>query len=409
MRARTRGVVLGAALTALAAAETAFGRRSRRNFIGFPSVEPTEEAPPNLPLVSVVVPARNEARNIVCIIESLLAQNYQPREVIVVDDASTDSTGDIARRDPVTVVDCDGPPPGWTGKNYACHAGQQSASGEWLLFTDADTYHLPDALTSVIAYALRNELDAISVAPFIECGSFWERLLLPSVHLQFMVGMPSQRINDPTDPAGAAFGHYILIRRREYDRIGGHCAVKTSITEDQDLGLLMKEMKVNYHFTTGYRILRSRMYRGLAEIVNGFSKNVPQFVVKAKVDGLAAILSVCVYGLYLPLALLAIARPRRPTALAALAAYAAGVRQTHFHLKTLKVGAPYGLLNPVGSAVNCVILSRAVYKGLVVGQVEWKGRTYGSEQSRVEQIAASDQVSPDRIVRGPTRTVAASR
>jgi chlorobactene glucosyltransferase len=399
---------LGAALTAFAAAETAFGRRSRCNFIGFPSVEPTEEEPPDRPLVSVVVPARNEARNIVRIVESLLAQSYETREVIVVDDASTDGTGDIARRYPVTVVDCDGPPPGWTGKTYACHAGQQHASGEWLLFTDADTYHLPDALRSVIAYALRNELDAISVAPFIECGSFWERLLLPSIHLHFMLGMPSHRINDPADPAGAAFGHYILIRRGEYDRIGGHCSVKTSITEDQDLGLLMKTMHVNYQFTTGYRILRSRMYRGLAEIVNGFSKNVPQFLVKAKVNGLAAILCVSVYGLYPPLALLAIARPRRATVFAALAAYAAGARQTHFHLKMLKVGAPYGLLSPVGSAVNWFILSRALYKGLVVGQVEWKGRTYGSEQSRVEQIAASDQVSSDRIASVPTHTVADS-
>jgi hypothetical protein len=172
--------------------------------------------------------------------------------------------------------------------------------------------------------------------------------------------------------------------------------------------LLMKTMQVNYQFTTGYRILRSRMYRGLAEIVNGFSKNVPQFLVKAKVDGLAAILSVSVYGLYPPLALLAIARPRRATVLPALAAYTAGARQTHFHLKMLKVGAPYGLLSPVGSAVSWVILCRALYKGLVEGQVEWKGRTYGSEQSRVEQIAASDQVSSDRIASAPTLTVAVS-
>jgi glycosyltransferase involved in cell wall biosynthesis len=126
--------------------------------------------------VSIIVPARNEARNLPRLLPTLLSQAYPDFEVLVVDDASTDETAALAARAGARVLSTSGPPPGWTGKCNACWQGAQAARGEWLLFVDADTTHTPLTLASAIAWAAAQRAEAASFILRLECRTFWERL-----------------------------------------------------------------------------------------------------------------------------------------------------------------------------------------------------------------------------------------
>ena len=139
-------------------------------------------------LRAVVIPARNEAQRIGPLLESLQCLDYTAVEVLVVDDMSEDETADVARRAGARVLTLDHLPPGWTGKCHACWQGAQHSSGEWLLFTDADTVHAPASLTVALAAATNRRADMVSFLCRQQCLSFWERLILPYAYALYFAG-----------------------------------------------------------------------------------------------------------------------------------------------------------------------------------------------------------------------------
>jgi chlorobactene glucosyltransferase len=233
----------------------------------------------SLPLISVIVPARNEGRNIPRCLPALLAQDYPNFELIVIDDRSTDETprilaelaGNNALLRVIKGVEL---PPGWAGKPHALAQGAAVARGDWLCFVDADTFASPGLLRSSLAMAYQQQADMFSILTDQILGSFWERAVLPLVFLGLSFGFPAERVNDPSKPDAISNGQYILIKREVYDAIGGHTAVKQRVDEDKAIAVLVKRAGYRLVLADGRQVARTRMYTSLPEMWEGWTKNI---------------------------------------------------------------------------------------------------------------------------------------
>jgi glycosyltransferase involved in cell wall biosynthesis len=228
------------------------------------------------PSVSVIVPARNEEASLRACLESLVAQDGGITfEIIVVDDGSTDRTRAIAESFPGVRVIQPGPlPPGWTGKNNAVTAGAREARGEWLLFTDADTVHKPGSLARALAESKQHYADLLSYSPEQEVHGFWEKAVMPVIFAELARTYRPSEVSDPRSPAAAANGQYLLITRSAYDAVGGHAAIATTLLEDVALARAVKASGRKIFFRFGGDAVRTRMYRTLPQLVEGWTKNL---------------------------------------------------------------------------------------------------------------------------------------
>jgi glycosyltransferase involved in cell wall biosynthesis len=228
--------------------------------------------------VSAIVPARNEEFTIGAAIESLASQP-EIGEIIVVNDQSTDGTAAVlqqlsSRFAELHVLETKELPAGWVGKNYALSLGAAEAKGEWLLFTDADGVHLPGSTANALADAAQFGAGLVSYSPEQVTRFWWEKALIPFVYLRLSHKFRYEEVNHPESPAAAASGQYLLIRREDYLRIGGHAAVATEVLEDVALARLAKDAGVRLHFASGSGIIRVRMYRTFRSMWEGWTKNL---------------------------------------------------------------------------------------------------------------------------------------
>jgi hypothetical protein len=225
--------------------------------------------------VSVIVPARNEEACLGACLESLVSQAGVELEVLVVDDGSTDRTHEIAGSFPGVQVLEPGPlPAGWTGKNHAVSAGAQVARGAWLLFTDADTVHLPGSLARALEEAERHDVSLLSYSPEQVVKGFWEKAVLPVVFGELAATYRPAEVSDPKSPAAAANGQYLLVSRAAYQAVGGHGAVRDSLLEDVALARAVKGSGRPIRFRFGGDAVRTRMYRSFAQLSEGWTKNL---------------------------------------------------------------------------------------------------------------------------------------
>lgn len=203
------------------------------------------ELPVDLPLISVLVPARNEEEDIVPCLESLRKQYYPAYEILVLDDNSTDRTAErvaeIAAKDPrVKLLQGEPLPQGWAGKPYACHQLAAQARGSWLLFTDADTIHAPGMLSSAMAYACEHNLSLVSGLPLQKTASFGQRVAVPAMYFVILCCMPLWWVQGARRPRpGLVIGQFIFVNAADYHEVGGHEAVRSRILEDIWLGFTM--------------------------------------------------------------------------------------------------------------------------------------------------------------------------
>jgi|GEM_PF-76838 chlorobactene glucosyltransferase len=238
-----------------------------------------QPSPAHEPLVSILIPARNEARSIVGCVESLLGQTYPRCEIVVLDDHSEDETAalvsELAARHP-TVRLLHGKPllPGWHGKAYACAQLACAARGEWLLFVDADTVHAPDCVATALRAAEQQHADLVTMMPQLETGSFGEALLVPTIPIAFGSFLPLGLVmRHPAPLLAGALGQFLLFRRAMYEQIGGHASVRTDIVEDVQLSRLVKRQRGRVVWIDGTRLMRVRMYHGLREAWRGLAKS----------------------------------------------------------------------------------------------------------------------------------------
>jgi glycosyltransferase involved in cell wall biosynthesis len=228
--------------------------------------------------VSAIVPARNEETTIASAVSSLAAQP-EIKEIIVVNDQSSDGTAAeleqlSAQYTQLRVLQTNALPDGWVGKNYAVSLGAAQATGDWLLFTDADGVHLPGSAARALADAAAAGAGLLSFSPEQEMHTWWERALIPFIYARLAEKFSYDAVNDPHSQAAAANGQYLLIRREDYNRIGGHAAVAGEVLEDVALARLAKQAGVHLHFSSGFGIIRVRMYRTFDAMWQGWTKNL---------------------------------------------------------------------------------------------------------------------------------------
>ncbi len=229
----------------------------------------------SIPEVSIIIPARNEEANLGDCLRSLVGQDGVSHEVIVVDDGSTDGTRGIAKSFAgVRVIAAPPLPPGWTGKNNAVVAGAAAARGAWLLFTDADTMHVPGSLARALAEGKEHGADMLSYSPEQIAVTFWEMAVLPVVFAELAREYPPKEVSDPASPIAAANGQYILIRREAYEAVGGHRAIADNLLEDVALARAMKAAGRKIRFRYAADVVRTRMYRNFRQLREGWTKNL---------------------------------------------------------------------------------------------------------------------------------------
>ncbi len=250
--------------------------RRRLVFLTLDSLRLEHDA--DLPLVSVLVPARNEAGTIGDCLRSLLALDYPGLEIIVIDDRSTDHTANLvqavaAQDSRVRLIQVKELPQGWTGKTHALHQGVSQATGDWLLFVDADTRQHPLNLRVVLGYAVREQADLVSLLPRLGSESFWERAVQPFAGIVLLILFRLPRVNSDAHPRDAfANGQYILIRRSVYEAVGGHEAVRTHFVEDIQLGRRVKSAGHRLRVALAPELSATRMYTTLREILRGWAR-----------------------------------------------------------------------------------------------------------------------------------------
>jgi glycosyltransferase involved in cell wall biosynthesis len=232
------------------------------------------------PDVSIIVPARNEEASLGACLESLVSQSGVEFEIIAVDDHSTDRTREIALSfaaapgSRLRLIDAGPLPAGWTGKNNAVVTGVHQARGGWLLFTDADTVHLPESLARAMREAREHRVDMLSYSPEQIAVTFWEMAVLPVVFAELARQYPPSKVSDPNSTTAAANGQYILVKREAYDAVGGHAAVAGEILEDVALARRFKAAGRKIRFRYAADAVRTRMYRNWRQLRDGWTKNL---------------------------------------------------------------------------------------------------------------------------------------
>lgn len=231
------------------------------------------------PSVSTVIPARNEERDIEKAVRSHLSQNYSDLEVIVVDDRSTDATGAIlgrlaAEHPRLKVVSGAEPPAGWLGKPHALFQGARTATGELLLFADADVRYSPSAVREAVALLEARGLDLVALFPRLEMRGFWENVLLAYLPVSYFFGPAFLLNSDRQRRFAVGAGAGMLVRATAYRAAGGHEALRDSVIDDLRLASRVRRAGGRCRMALADRVLSLRMYRGLREIVDGFTKNM---------------------------------------------------------------------------------------------------------------------------------------
>lgn len=234
--------------------------------------------PETLPTLTVMVAAKDEEANIGACLTGLLAQDYPRLQIIAANDRSGDRTGPIldelaaadARLRAVHIREL---PDGWAGKNHAMHNAVQTARGEWLCFTDADCrFHSPRLLAAAVRFAQREGIEFLSVLPDLEAHTFWEQVVQPPAGAIMVFWFPPARVNDPRSACAYANGAFMLVSRGAYERLGGHEQVKTALNEDMHFARRAKQLGVRLRVLRGSGMYSARMYVGLRQIWNGWSR-----------------------------------------------------------------------------------------------------------------------------------------
>ena len=339
--------------------------------------------------MSVVIPARNERPNIERCLRSVLSSDYPQLEVVIVDDGSTDGTGDIARAvaaedKRARVIETEGLPEGWFGKQWACDTGARNSRGSVILFADADTAHSSDLITRSVNMMIRRNADLFSVMGRQELGSFWERVIQPQI-FSFM----SVRYGGTESVTQSRFvkdkianGQCLFVRRDTYDELGGHSLVRSHVAEDMMMAQRYYARGKRVVIALGVNQLSTRMYTSLRQLIHGWGKNVyaggrdavpfgvigqlifPLLLLSAPLIGLAPFV-VLIASLFLSMS--------DSLLLWGLIAQASLLLWWAYVYRSIGESLLYVLLSPLGALVTLFIFARAVLRGQ---RVVWKDREY---------------------------------
>jgi len=343
-----------------------------------------------LPRVSIIVPARNEAEHIEAALTSLLQLDYAEYEVIAVNDRSEDGTGDIVDRlqaewrargevlhHRLKVLHVSQLPEGWLGKVHAMWMGAQRASGEWLLFTDADVVFRADALRRAVAYAKRERADHLVLFPTMIMKSVGEHMMMAFFQSQFVFAHRPWKAADPKSRDSIGVGAFNLVRRAVYEKIGGYAALRMAVLDDMMLGELVKQQGFRQRCVFGLGLLRLRWIEGAFGMVRGLTKNffaILRFNVPFAMAAICGVLLINAgpfVGLWFAHGW---ARIGYILALLAIAAMYYGMASVS------DISLLYFFLHLVGTLLFAFAMLRSVVVTLGRGGIEWRGTFYSLQE-----------------------------
>jgi glycosyltransferase involved in cell wall biosynthesis len=336
-----------------------------------------------LPRVSIIVPARNEAAMIENAMHSLLTIDYPDYEVIAVDDRSEDATGAILDRlkaecgSRLVVVHVRELPPRWLGKTHAMWSAARAATGEWILFSDADVVHAPEALRRAVHYAVQEQADHMVLLPTMLMESAGERMMIPFFQTMFIFAFRPWKVRDPKARDSIGVGAFNLIRRAAYEKIGTYESMRLSVVDDMRLGEKVKQAGLASRVAFGEGMVTVRWAVGARGVVQNLTKN---FFAQVRYNVAFAIAASCgLLWLHLgPWLGTAFApgwsRVGYAVVLGSVVAVYAGMG------RRLKIGKGYVLLHPVASVVMVFTLLRSAAVTLARGGVEWRGTFYSLQK-----------------------------
>ena len=369
--------------------------------------------PADCPMVSVILPARNEEGYIERCLESLAVQDYPNYEVVAIDDSSGDDTMNIikrcARRHPGVIVPVSArpKPDGWMGKNWACMEGYRRAKGDLLLFTDADTHHTKEMIGLSVRRLLGGRLDALTVMPRMLAPEFWTRATLPMISVFLHTRFSALNVNSPDSKTGYFFGSFFIIRRETYLSVGAHEGVRGEMIEDGALGRRTKEAGHRMLMLRGEHLIEAVWARDGHTLWNALKRLMIPMRTQYGLRTAAGVAVAVTFLLFAPFLALpgtvipAVAATAAaasggpwaglvPAVLAASASAAASALVwTGAVLESrtgLGIGVPYGLLAPVGG----LVVAAGFLAGLVRSNpsLSWRGRTYTSRDQSADPFAA---------------------
>ncbi len=340
--------------------------------------------------VSVIVPARNEEKNIANCLVHLFKQNYKNFEIVVVDDRSTDRTPHLLENFrklspvPFRVVRVEKLPAGWTGKNHAMVAGSKAAAGAWLLFTDADTTHGPSSVSTALDCAEKNGIDLLTLAPETECRTFWEKTVQPLAVSSLALWFNTAGVNEKDPKYTLANGQYLLIRKEAYEAVGGNESVRAEVVEDVELVKKMKTAGRTVKFLNGTKLYSTRMYSTLREIKTGwtriftylFNKSVPAITHKIFLFLAFSLLPFALAGLEIYWQASGSPLYGADAAAASFAACVLIIGIRFFGNKLLKCDPRYAVLHPIASLAMLWILFSCLGRVLFNRPSVWRGDSY---------------------------------
>jgi len=340
---------------------------------------PDESADEVTAKLSVVVAARNEELHIEKALRSLGMQDHPDYEIIVVNDRSTDGTTEIVNRlagefpnliRPVHVTEL---PEGWLGKCNALHQGGEAASGEFILFADADVEFQPSVLRRAHAYAAREEADQLAVIPQNLVDSFWEMAMLNVFALCFMLGFPPHRAMQRNSGRFIGVGAFNMVRTSMYRRIQGHRFLRLQVLDDVGLGKLVKFSGGRVRVAWGHGQVRLRWYESLGHMIKGLEKNMFAATGYSAVKTVAMVAGVVVMFLWPWLGVWV-----GPPGARLVAACALGLQIVTAGAAAKRAGfsAVHGLTTLAGAALLITALVRSMVATLRNGGISWRDSFY---------------------------------
>jgi len=338
------------------------------------------------PKVSIILPARNEEKFIGRCLDSLIDQDYSNYEIIVIDDSSDDRTSQIiseyAKKNPkIIFVTAQKKPDGWMGKNWACMEGYKNATGELLLFTDADTRHSQIVVSLAVSHLLSLELDALSVIPKLLTMDFWTKITLPMISTFLHTRFSAIRVNDPSKKTAYFFGSFFIIKQKTYKTVGMHEGVKHEIIEDGALGKKVKELGFKMRIVRGDHLIEAVWARDKNTLWNALKRLMIPLYLQSKKIAIGSFFAV-LFLLFIPFLILAYSTLRLESTSFLILFVASLVASVMIYIgallevkKLLQLRLVYALFAPIGG----LVVTLGFLSGLLQAKsstVTWRGRSY---------------------------------
>ncbi|MCV0431619.1 glycosyltransferase [Nitrosopumilus sp.] len=351
------------------------------------------------PKVSIILPARNEEEFIEKCLDSLVNQDYKNYEIIVIDDSSEDNTGKIISKyaekyDKVIAVTARPKPEGWMGKNWACMEGYNKATGELLLFTDADTKHAKNVITLAVSHLNSFSLDALSAIPKMLTFDFWTNITLPMISTFLHTRFSALNVNNPSKKTGYFFGSFFILKKTIYQEIGMHEGVKHEIIEDGALGKKVKESGYKMKMVRGEHLIEAIWARDKNTLWNALKRlMVPLYLQSGKIA--IGIFFAIVFLLFIPFPIFTISTilptetiPTKilciTSAITCILIYLGAVIEVKIGLK-LKLA--YAVFAPLGSLVVVLGFLSGLLQAKKTSAVTWRGRSYSMKDHSQSSIS----------------------